>query len=189
MHEDSHPLLERVQTLGASLLQGHLGSPHFLRQLAQLLRQHFRCGQVSVWSLAGQGADQRAACLARDCADGPQGALDDMPQVQGHQAYFDRLRLQGYIASPDTHVDPALHAVRQRYLQGGAPRALLDVAFTVNGQTFGILCCEELARPRPWTTEELMLLRRVGSRVALHLKAHEARASARAPDESPVVSR
>lgn len=124
-----------------------------------------------------------------DRAETLQAARDDMLQVHAHQAYFDCLRLQGYIASADTHADPSLQAVRQRYLCEGAPRALLDVAFTVNGQTFGILCCEELLRPRRWAAEELMLLRRVGGRVALHLKAHEAQARARAPDESPVVPR
>lgn len=189
MQEDLGSLHEQVQALGAGLVQGQLDAPAYLHQLAQLLRLYLGCAQVSVWNLTGQGNTRRADCLTLDRADGLRADPDALPPVQGHQAYFERLCQLGYVTSPDTHVDPELEAVRQRYLQGGAPRALLDVAFIVNGQTFGILCCEELARPRHWAAEELMLMRRIGSRVALHLKAHEARARARAPDESPVVSR
>lgn len=183
MHEAPHPLLDQVQSLGTGLLQGPLNTVLYLHQLARLLRLHYRCAQVSIWSLAGHGEAQSATCLARDHDDQAAPPPDNPQPVEGHQAYFDRLRAQGYVASTDTHADPALHGVRERYLRAGAPRALLDAAFTVNGRTFGILCCEELAGPRRWGAEEVMLLRRVASRVALHLKAHEVRAGARLPDE------
>lgn len=184
MHDAPHPLLDQVQALGAGLLQGPITARLYLHQLAQLLRQHFRCGQVSVWALCGQGSAQRATCLARDRDDLNEPPADDPQSVEGHQAYFERLRAQGFVASTDTHADPALGSVRERYLRHGAPRALLDVAFTVNGHAFGILCCEELSRTRPWAAEELAMLRRVASRVSLHLNAHETRAGSAAPDGS-----
>ncbi|RTL24939.1 MAG: GAF domain-containing protein [Burkholderiales bacterium] len=184
MREHHLLLHEQVQALGACMTQGRLDMACYLQELARLLRQQVRCTQVSVWNLCGQGAHQQALCLAQDRAESPAAAASDALQVQGHQAYFDRLRHQGFVASADTHTDPQLQAVRQRYLRPGAPRALLDVAFTVNGQTFGILCCEELARPRPWTAEELMLMRSVGSRVALHLKARKASVGKWAGDAS-----
>ena len=188
MHDAPHPLLDQVQALGAGLLQGPISPRGYLHQLAQLLRRHFRCGQVSVWALCRQDGTLSATRLARDRDDLAEPPADDPVSVEGHQAYFECLRTQGYVASADTRADPVLHSVRERYLRHGAPRALLDVAFTVNGQAFGILCCEELSRTRAWAAEELAMLRRVASRVALHLNAHETRTGTAVPEGSSIAS-
>ncbi|RTL47183.1 MAG: GAF domain-containing protein [Burkholderiales bacterium] len=185
MHDATHPLLDQVQALGTELRQGHLDAVSYLHQLARRLRLQFKCSQVSAWRLCVHAGVTRASCLAWDCDDRHAPARAAPEAVEGHPAYFEMLRRQGFIASADTHVDEALGSVRARYLQPGAPRALLDVAFTVNGHVFGVLCCEELSRPRHWSAEELKLLRRVGSRVALHLKALEGQPSAPAREAAP----
>jgi GAF domain-containing protein len=184
-----HPLLQQLQPYCGAFQQGHIDSRRYLSHIAQVLRQHLECDQVSAWRLKGSRASMTATCLTRSQRGFDNKLPADIDMGQAHQAYFQRLLVQGCVASSDTWVDPALDAVRSRYLEVGAPRALLDVAFTVNGRTFGILCCEELSATRSWTPEEQALLRRVGGRVALQIKANEDRLLAQRAEESPVALR
>ncbi len=189
MLNDLHPVLHQLQHLGYALHLGQLNCQSYLQRSSQALREYLGCDQVSVWSLGGFDAAQMATCLTRSQRHDPAALAQEVPALHQHQPYFRRLLAQGFISSADTWIDPALECVRQRYLQPGAPRALLDVAFTVNGETFGILCCEELHITRAWTLDELALLRRVGSRVAREIKTEEARLQDETAGESPVVRR
>ena len=185
MSDDLLPFLELLLDLGIALMQGHVDTRGYLHGVSRLLQRHLGCSQVSVWRLDLDSPQRSALWLTQHPGHRPAGERLLLDQ---HASYFERLLAQGYLLSADTHCDPTLASVRARYLSPGAPRALLDVMITVNGKRLGILCCEQMQHPRQWSADELTLLRRIGGRVVLQLKAHEALTRSREADPSPVAA-
>ena len=107
-------------------------------------------------------------CLARH--DEHTGAHPGGDEIFEHQYrdYFERLVQQGVYVASDTATDPVLAPMREAYLTPHDVRAMMDAAFTLNGQTFGVVCCEQIGRSRAWSTAEVIRLKRWAALITLH---------------------
>lgn len=163
-----------LQPLGAMLHAGLIPRQTYRAALADMLIRHFRCARVRLWRLSGDPGQRVATCVAAHCnAQGPRPGGETLAEQAG-DPYFEHLIACGVYVSNDTWADPKLTALQSRYRPPTGSRALLDASFAVNGRAFGVLCCEELERPRHWTLEEVTTLRRVAGRVSLQLTRAQA---------------
>lgn len=157
-----------LKFLGAQLAGGDIDRARYRHDLAALLRRAVGCSRVGLWQIEGEAGRRVMRCLARH--DEHQGAEAAGDEIHEHQyaAYFERLVQQGVYVANDTATDPVLAAMREPYLTPHDVRAMMDAAFTLNGQTFGVVCCEQIGRARTWTTAEVTQLKRWAALITLH---------------------
>jgi GAF domain-containing protein len=162
-----------LKHLGASLAGGVIDRQRYRRDLAAVLQQQFDCSRVGLWQLFGEEGGRVMRCLARhDKATGHSDGGEEIHEAH-YRDYFAVLVSQGVYVAPDTWNDPVLQPMREPYLVPADVRSILDAAFTLNGRTFGVLCCEQLGTPRDWTTAEITLIKRCASMITVHTARHE----------------
>ena len=83
--------------------------------------------------------------------------------------HFAVLTKEGVYVSGDTFADPALEPMRAGTLVPGRVQALMDAAISINGDTVGVVCCEQIGRTRIWTQPEVTAMGRAISTVNVHL--------------------
>lgn len=162
-----------LKHLGASLASGALDLSNYRRELAALLQGEFGCSRVGLWQIMGQDGERVMRCLAKH--EEGSGFSQGGEEIREHeyQAYFSHLVRTGVYASSDTWNDPVLAGMREVYLVPADTRSMMDAAFTLNGRTFGALCCEQTGRLREWSTAEVTRLKRCAALITLHTARHE----------------
>jgi GAF domain-containing protein len=157
-----------LKFLGAQLASGEIQRVHYQRRLSAELQRWLGCSRVGVWQIFGQSGQRVMRCLARhDEHAGPHAGGEEIHEHE-YRDYFGRLVQQGVYVANETLDDPLLAPMRDTYLVPHDVRSIMDAAFTLNGKTFGVVCCEQLGRPRTWTTAEMIQLKRCASLVTLH---------------------
>lgn len=162
-----------LKHLGASLASGVLDLSQYRRELAALLQAEFACARVGLWQILGEEGQRVMRCLAKHEQD--TGFSDGGEQIFEHeyQAYMSHLVRAGVYASSDTWSDPVLAGMREVYFVPANTRSIMDAAFTLNGRTFGVLCCEQTGALREWSTTEVTRLKRAANLITLHTARHE----------------
>jgi len=157
-----------LKYLGAQLSAGDIDRNRYRRELAALLQQRLGCSRVGLWQIFGEAGARVMRCLARHDEGG--GSHPGGEEIQEHEygAYMERLVAQGVYISSDTLADAVLAPMHEIYFRPFDVRALMDAACTLNGQTFGVVCCEEIGRARTWTQTEVTQLKRWAAVIALH---------------------
>lgn len=162
-----------LKHLGASLADGALPLIAYRRELAALLQGRFGCSRVGLWRLFGADGHRVMRCLAvHDQRLGYSPGGEAIHENEYHD-YFARLVADGVYVSPDTWNDPVLAPMREPYLVPSNVRSLMDAAFTLNGQTFGVVCCEQVGDQRPWSPAEVRVLKRAAALITLHTARYE----------------
>lgn len=158
----------RLKHLGAQLAHGDLDRARYRRELAALLQARLGCSRVGLWRIFGEPGQRVMRCLARHDEAGGAHPGGELIHERDYRDYFQRLVQHGVYVAPDTLTDPVLAAMREVYLVPHDVRSLLDAAFTLNGHTFGVVCCEQIGRSRAWSVPEVTLLKRWAALVTLH---------------------
>jgi len=162
-----------LKHLGASLADAPIDSVHYRRELAGLLQRRFACSRVGLWRIFGGSGERVMRCLARhDAGTGYDPGGEAILESDYHD-YFLRLVTDGVYVTEDTWNDPVLEPMCEPYLVPSNVRSLMDAAFTLNGQTFGVVCCEQIGTQRRWTPAEVRVLKRAAALITLHAARHE----------------
>jgi len=162
-----------LKHLGASLAAGVITLPQYRRELAALLQQSFGCSRVGLWRLVGLDGGHVMRCLAKHEEGTGHSPGGEEIHEHEYQAYMSRLVADGAYVSSDTWNDPVLASMREVYLVPANTRSMMDAAFTLNGRTFGVVCCEQIGTQRAWTTAEITRLKRCAALITLHTARHE----------------
>lgn len=125
-----------------------------------------RCARVSMWKLDGPGDEMSLLCFASKTADGVFDASERRLLRPEFIDYFNSLVDFGTYASVDAMNDPVLQPMRASYLVPNNVVSMLDAAFVLNNQTYGIVCCEESHR-REWRASDVVSLRAIVNKIAL----------------------
>jgi GAF domain-containing protein len=166
--------LVTLRILGTDLEDGRIGHEEYRQSLAALLLQRFRCSRVTLWRLVGEEEPRILRCIAaRSSAEGPLANASELVEAQ-YGRYFAELTRAGVYVCVDTLADPNLVALRDRHGAPGGTRAMLDAAFTIDGATLGVICCEQ-TEPRTWKTRDVCDLKRFAAVAALQVARIEAR--------------
>lgn len=173
-----NPMAESLRRLGAAHSTGALQTADFLHQVCALVSDSLRCNRVSLWRFEGEGDERLLRCLALHDVQAAAPLVGAQLKAAEYASYFEALTQSGVFQSEHAHEDPRLAAMRDSYLRPLDIRALLDVAFSVNGVTFGILCCEQVGAERHWQPHDVAQIRRAGSVLSLalaseHLATHD----------------
>jgi GAF domain-containing protein len=170
---------DTVRQMAAAFTAGTVQVDTFLHAVCHLVGQRLGCNRVTVWRFEGPPGLRTLHCVA----GGDLSSRDDRGACAGrapftgsvefaeseYRDYFAVLVKHGYVESADVRTDPRLRGLLERYLQPCDIRSLLDVGFSVNGRTVGILCCGQVGELRRWQPADVATARRVGATISLAL--------------------
>lgn len=156
-----------VRYLGASLVSGLLVPREFKSQLCETMVRHFECSKVGVWLFIEEPQGWKLCCVGE--------YIDGLGYVEGgaqlledeYRVYFRELLRRGAYASHDVLEDPNLEGLVVPYFVPSGVRSLMDTAFQVNGKPVGVICLEQVGKPRHWTGMDKARLRQAGAAVSL----------------------
>lgn len=157
-----------LKHLGAGLTDAVIDSAHYRRELAGVLQRRFACSRVGLWRIFGGSGERVMRCLARHDASTGYSPGGEAIHESDYRDYFAKLVSDGVYVAEDTWNDPVLAPMCEPYLVPSNVRSLMDAAFTLNGQTFGVVCCEEIGALRQWAAVDVRALKRAAALVTLH---------------------
>ena len=119
----------------------------------QALMDRVRCSRVSLWRFDLDSGTRALRCFAAKRNGEP--LLPDHTRLTEDQYgdYFAGLIKTGVVVANDAGTEPRLAAMRGPFLAQHGIGALLDIAVTINGRAYGIVCCEQIPGPRVWRPE------------------------------------
>jgi hypothetical protein len=129
-----------------------------------LARLH--CARVSMWKFDRVGEELTLLCFASKTADGVFDTSERRLRRPEFIDYFNSLVDAGTYMSVDAMNDPVLQPMRENYLVANNVASMLDAAFVLNNQTYGMVCCEEPQR-REWKPGDVVSLRAIVNKIAL----------------------
>jgi len=165
---------ERLRQLAAAHASGSLPADDFLQQVCVVAAERLRCNRASLWRFESEGTSRSLRCLAMHDEQPAASIVGSKLTESEYRDYFAALSETGVFESADTLNDRRLAKMRDGYLLPLNVQALLDVAFNVNGRTFGILCCEQVGAQREWRVHDVAEIRRIGTVLSLALAAPRA---------------
>jgi GAF domain len=129
-----------------------------------LARLH--CARVSMWKFDRVGDELTLLCFASKTRAGVFDTSERRLRRPEFIDYFNSLVDAGTYMSVDAMDDPALQPMRENYLVANNVVSMLDAAFVLNNQTYGMVCCEEPHR-REWKPGDIVSLRAIVNKIAL----------------------
>ena len=177
---------DTVRQMAAAFTAGTVGVDTFLHGVCQLIAGHLHCNRVNIWRFEGPLGLRALRCVASYDAQHLQDRfLPELTEPE-YGDYFAALIKTGYVESTDVRTDPRFSGLLESYLKPRDIRSLLDVGFSVNGRTVGILCCEQTGELRQWQPVDVATVRRVGTTISLAL-TKSGEWEAHFPDDMPVT--
>jgi hypothetical protein len=119
-----------------------------------------------MWKFDHVGDELTLLCFGSKTADGVFDTSDRRLRRSEFIAYFNSLVDAGTYMSVDAMNDPVLQPMRRNYLVANNVQSMLDAAFVLNNQTYGMVCCEENQR-REWTASDSVSLRAIVNKMTL----------------------
>ncbi len=161
----------RLQELLSQFYAGRIDRNAARSGVIDIVMARIGCARVSMWKFDGHAGELSMLCFAAKAAGGELDVTERRVAQDEYRDYFNALIERGIFVSADAMNDPALQAMREPYLLPHHVTALLDAAFMLNGRAYGMVCCEETASTRAWTTGDVAALRAIVTRLALLMSA------------------
>jgi GAF domain-containing protein len=172
--------------MAAAFTAGTVHVDKFMRGVCQLMGERLRCNRVSIWRFEGPAGLRTLRCVAAyDQRHRDERLLPELGEDE-YNDYFAALVQHGYVESADVRSDARVAGLLESYLRPRDIRSLLDVGFSVNGHTVGILCCEQVGETRRWQPVDIATARRVGTTISLAL-TKSGEWEAHFPEDMPVT--
>lgn len=137
----------------------------------QALMDRLQCSRVSLWKFDLDDGTRALRCFAsKRTGEVLLADTTTLSEDQYHN-YFAALIQTGVFVANDVLSERRLTLTRRIFLKQHGIGALLDVAVTINGRAYGIVCCEQIPGPREWRPEDIASARIAVSRAALLIAA------------------
>lgn len=169
---------QKLRQVGTQFADGKIDHPTARQQLVSLIREHFQCSRVSYWNMDGEQGQRTMECVVTCGVEAPSHAPGRRILEADAPGYFDALSKARMYVCEDTLVDANFAALRERYRQPGASRALLDAALSTNGKLIGVLCLEQVGEARRWTRPEVMASMRFATAISMFVARFNAQVMA-----------
>ncbi len=101
-----------------------------------------------------------------------------------YPSYFKALALNRVIAAEDAAVDQRTREFSETYLKPNAITSMLDAPIRLQGRSVGVVCHEQVGRPRNWSPEDEAFAGSVADFVAIALEAEDRKRAQHALRES-----
>ena len=133
-------------------------------EIAEVTSRALDAGRVSIWRYDEDHSSMRCVLLWQGGVR-TGGALELTRDGAPH--YWEALHRHRTLAIEDTHTDPAMIDLLERYAIPNGVGALLDSGIRARRATLGIVCVEHLGGRRRWTAPEREFVASIGERVGL----------------------
>ena len=160
------------------------------RRVCEVAADTLRTDRVGIWLFVDGGKALRCAHLFESAqrvhSEGVTLRVADFP------AYFATLNQHRVMTTSDTVTDPEAAELAEAYFLPLDIRATMDAPVYIDGAVIGIICYEQIGRPRDWSTAERDFAVSVADLTALNIKGAEladARAALRTRDEQLTEAR
>lgn len=137
----------------------------------QALIDRLHCSRISLWRFEIDGGARALRCFAAKRAGEALVADDTLLSEDHYREYFSDLIRTGMFVSSDALAEPSLAAMRAVFVKKFRIGASLDVAVTINGRAYGVVCCEQIPGPREWRPGDIAAARAAVARAALLIAA------------------
>ena len=159
--------LAPLQAIASAFSAGQIDLWEAAGEVLQALMDRLQCSRVSLWGFELEGGQRALRCVVFKRAHEDLKCDATLLHEDQYRDYFAALIRTGVFVADDMRKEPALAAMRGSFLDGHHIGALLDVAVTINGRAYGIVCCEQIPGPRHWLSEDIVAARAAVSRAAL----------------------
>jgi hypothetical protein len=156
----------RLQELLGEMYAERVTRAETLSAVIDIVLARLRCARVSMWKFDHVGHELTLLCFGSKTAD---GVFDNSERrLRRHEffAYFNSLVDASTYMSIDAMNDPVLQPMRENYLVANNVVSMLDAAFVLNNETYGMVCCEE-HQSREWTPSDSVALRAIVNKMTL----------------------
>lgn len=129
----------------------------FLGRLTELLARELTCDRVSIWRLS----PTRDQLVCEDLyLAGPRlhGKAEPHSRTQ-FPNYFWCLEESRTIVASEARTHPGTSCLQDDYLAPQGIHSLLDSAILRKGAVEGLVRCEQVGQPRPWSPSDLLTVR------------------------------
>ena len=156
----------RLQELLGEMYADRVARRETQSAVIDVILARLRCARVSMWKFDHVGDELTLLCFGSKTADGVFDTSNRRLRRSEFIAYFNSLVDAGTYMSVDAMNDPVLQPMRRNYLVANNVQSMLDAAFVLNNQTYGMVCCEENQR-REWTASDSVSLRAIVNKMTL----------------------
>lgn len=165
---------EKIVATAVGFAKNEIGRSAFYQRLTQLITEEMACTRASLWTYNSELKDSiECECLYDSTADEyQQGAcLSDMD----FRPYFDAMRENGLIVASHAREHPATSCFNELYFDPLAIVSLLDVEIVIEGEAYGLFCCEQTSLEKEWQPQDIEFLRKIGVLIGLSLRKAQKR--------------
>ena len=159
--------LAPLQAIASAFSAGQISLWEAAGEVLQALMDRLQCSRVSLWGFELEGGQRALRCVVFKRAHEDLKCDATLLREDQYRDYFAALIRTGVFVTDDMRREPALAAMRTPFLDANHIGALLDVAVTINGRAYGIVCCEQIPGPRHWLAEDIAAARSAVARAAL----------------------
>ena len=156
----------RLQELLGEMYADRVARRETQSAVIDVILARLHCARVSMWKFDLVGDELTLLCFASKTADGVFDTSERRLRRGEFIAYFNSLVDAGTYVSVDALDDPVLQPMRENYLVANNVVSMLDAAFVLNNQTYGMVCCEENQR-REWKASDAVSLRAIVNKLTL----------------------
>ena len=158
-----------VQALCGQLDRRELTRPQFVEACSRLISASIGCSRAGIWLVDEVGDVSLLRCLGIYDASKDRMALAPSESSGRVGPYLQALRTTGHVLADDARFHPATAGLLADKHGENGVHSLMASAFSINGELFGAFTCTQIGAPRHWTSAQLAMLKRIGSRVSLAL--------------------
>jgi GAF domain len=156
----------RLQELLGELYAERAARADTQSAVIDVILARLRCDRVSMWKFDRVGEDLTLLCFASKTADGVFDTSERRLLRPEYIDYFNSLVEASTYMSVDAMNDPVLAPMRESYVLPNGIVSMLDAAFVLNNQAYGMVCCEQRQR-REWKPGDIVSLRAIVNKLTL----------------------
>jgi len=156
----------RLQELLGELYAERAARADTQSAVIDVILARLRCDRVSMWKFDRVGEDLTLLCFASKTAEGVFDTSERRLLRPEYIDYFNSLVEASTYTSVDAINDPVLAPMRESYVLPNGIVSMLDAAFVLNNQAYGMVCCEQQQR-REWKPGDIVSLRAIVNKLTL----------------------
>ena len=153
-----------------------------LETVTKTLTQMLEIRRASVWMLDTQGERLVCHCLWEQGAEAVTAGFE--LNAQEYPSYFQAFQTSRVIAADDAAHDPRTSEFAEGYLDKLDIHSLLDAQIRDFSDLRGVVCCEQVGKPRHWREEDIAFVAAVAEYIGLAVELAQRQEAADALRES-----
>lgn len=141
------------------------------QELTEAISQLVQVERVSIWLANDDGTKIKCTDLFQRTEQ--QHTSGSELEAAHYPVYFEAVMSTPLVAANDARTDPRTNEFLTGYLDVLNIYSMLDASIYVAGEVKGVICCEQVGKPRTWSSSDQNFVRSVANLVALTLETHQ----------------